>query len=49
MAEEKKKGFFGKIVKKIDDKLKTKSEGCSCCGDAKEEKKSGRKKGGCCS
>jgi len=42
--DEKQKGFFGKILDKIDGKLKTESEQKSCC--CEDEKQKGDKK--CC-
>jgi len=41
--DEKQKGFFGKILDKIDEKLKTESEQKSCC--CKDKKQEGEK---CC-
>ncbi len=36
---EKKKGFVGKLLDKLDKKMekKAKSEGCCCCGDETNE------------
>ena len=38
MAEEK-KGFFKKLIDKLDKKLEDKSKQCSCCADGCKPKK----------
>lgn len=35
--EEKKKGFFGRIMDKLDKKLEEKSKKSSCCGADKDK------------
>jgi len=34
----KRKGFFKKIVDKLDKRLKEKSKTCCCCGEENKEK-----------
>lgn len=36
----KEKGFFRKLIDKLDNKMKEKSECACCCCDKKEEKES---------
>lgn len=36
--KKKKKGFFGKLVDKLDKKMEEKSKNTSCCGGSEKEK-----------